>query len=58
MREIANLEVNLMTASAEEIKLKTIIQDQQANIAGLECKYDRILEQHESITQYYKTKIS
>ncbi|XP_027846641.2 centrosomal protein of 290 kDa [Aphis gossypii] len=58
MREIANHEVNLMAASVEETKLKTIIQDQQANIAGLECKNDRILEQHESITLHYRTKIS
>ncbi|CAI6368037.1 unnamed protein product [Macrosiphum euphorbiae] len=58
MREIANHEVNLMAASVEEIKLKTIIQDQQTNIAGLECKNDRILEQHESITLQYTTKIS
>ncbi|XP_060881211.1 centrosomal protein of 290 kDa-like isoform X2 [Metopolophium dirhodum] len=58
MREIANHEVNLMAASVEEIKLKTIIQDQQTNIAGLECKNDRILEQHESITLQYRTKIS
>ncbi|KAL4149414.1 hypothetical protein QTP88_003367 [Uroleucon formosanum] len=58
MREIANHEVNLMAASVEEIKLKAIIQDQQANIAGLECKNDRILEQHESITLHYMTKIS
>ncbi|XP_060838928.1 centrosomal protein of 290 kDa-like isoform X2 [Rhopalosiphum padi] len=58
MREIANHEVNLMAASVEEMKLKTIIQDQQANIAGLECKNDRILEQHETITLHYRTKIS
>jgi len=58
MREIANHEVNLMAASVEETKLKTLIQDQQANIASLECKNDRILEQHESITLHYRTKIS
>jgi len=58
MREIANHEANLMAAAVEETKLKAIIQDQQTNIAGLECKNDRILEQHESITLQYRTKIS
>jgi len=57
MREIANHEVNHMTAAVEEARLKTIIQDQQAVIAGLECKNDRIIEQHDSITERYRTQI-
>lgn len=57
MREIANHEVNQMAVSVEEMRLKTLIQDQQTIIAGLECKNDRILEQHDSITERYKTKI-
>lgn len=56
MREIANHEVNQMIAAVEETRLKTIIQDQQTIIAGLECKNDRILEQNGSITERYKTK--
>lgn len=57
MREIANHEVNQMAASVEETRLKTIIQDQQAIIAGLECKHDRILEQHDSIVEQNRIKI-
>jgi len=57
MREIANYEVNHMTAVVEETRLKTVIQDQQTIIAGLECKNDRILEQHDSITERYRTQI-
>lgn len=58
MREIAIHEANQMSAVVEETRLKTILQDQQAIIAGLECKNDRILEQHDSITERYRTKIS
>lgn len=57
MREISNHEVNHMAAAAEETRLKTIIQDQQAVIAGLECKNDRILEQHDSLTERYRIQI-
>lgn len=57
MREIANHETNQMAAAVEETRLKTIIQDQQAVIAGLECKNDRMLEKHDSITERYRTKI-
>lgn len=57
MREIANHEVNQMKATVEETRLKAIIQDQQTIIAGLECKNDRILEQHDSITERYRVKI-
>lgn len=57
MREIANHEANQMTASVEEIRLKTIIQDQQATIASLECKNDRILEQHGLTAERDKIKI-
>lgn len=56
MREIANHEVNQMKATVEETRLKAIIQDQQTIIAGLECKNDRILEQHDSITERYRKK--
>jgi len=57
MREIANHEVNQMAATVEETRLKSIIQDQQTVIASLECKNDRILRQHDSITERYRTKI-
>lgn len=56
MREIANHEANQMATNVEETRLKTVIQDQQAVIAGLECKHDRILEQHDSIAERYKVK--
>lgn len=46
-----------MTSSIEETRLKTIIQDQQATIAGLECKNDRISEQHNLITERSKIKM-
>lgn len=58
MREIANHEANQMVANSEETRLKTIIQDQQAVIANLECKNDSILEQHDLITERNKTKIT
>jgi hypothetical protein len=58
MREIANHEAVQMTSAVEETKLKTIIQDQQTVIAGLECKNDRISEQHDLITERYRTKIA
>lgn len=57
MREIANHEANLMVANAEETRLKTIIQDQQAVIANLECKNDGILEHHDLVMEQNKTKI-
>jgi len=58
MREIANHEANQMVANVEETRLKTIIQDQQAVIANLECKNDSILEQHDLIMERNKTKIT
>lgn len=58
MREIANHEAVQMASAVEETRLKTTIQDQQTVIAGLECKNDRILEQHDSITERYRTKIA
>lgn len=58
MREIANHEAVQMASAVEETRLKTIIQDQQAIIAGLECKNDRISEQHNSIIERYRTKIT
>lgn len=57
MREIANHEVNQMATSVEEMRLKTVIQDQHTIIASLECKNDKILEQHDSITERFKVKI-
>lgn len=57
MREIANHEASQMAATVEEVRLKTVIQDQQTIIAGLECKNDTILEQHDSITERSKVKI-
>lgn len=57
MREIANHEAVQMAFAVEETRFKTMIQDQQAVIAGLECKNDRILEQHDLITERYRTKI-
>lgn len=57
MREIENHEINQMAAAVEETRLKTIIQDQQAVIAGLECKNDRILEKHDSVTERHQIKI-
>lgn len=57
MREIANHEANQMIASIEETRLKTIIQDQQATIASLECKNDRNLEQHSLIAERDRIKI-
>lgn len=57
MREIANHEASQLAAAVEEARLKTIIQDQQTVIAGLECKNERISEQHDLITERYRTKI-
>lgn len=58
MREIANHEVSQMAAAVEEMRLKSIIQDQQTVLAGLECEKDRILEQRNLTTDRYKTKIT
>lgn len=58
MREIAIHEANQMSAVVEETRLKTILQDQQTVIAGLECKNDRTSEQYDSIIDRYRTKIS
>lgn len=58
MREISNHEANQMAATVEETRLKTIIQDQQTVIAGLEFRHDRVLEQYDFNMERNKVKIS